>query len=56
MTPESESNLRLEIGHVLFVDLVGYSKLLTEEQKARADAGVGFKSFLDPRSVTYSWV
>src|SRR5256885_3293075 len=33
MTPESESNLRLEIGHVLFIDLVGYSKLLIEEQK-----------------------
>src|SRR5437763_1074698 len=30
---ESESNLRLEIGHVLFIDLVGYSKLLIEEQK-----------------------
>src|SRR6266550_1142818 len=35
MTPEPESNLRLEIGHVLFLDLVGYSKLLIEEQKAR---------------------
>src|SRR4051794_5661077 len=35
MPPESENNLRLEIGHVLFVDLVGYSKLLIEEQKKR---------------------
>ncbi len=35
MTPDSESNLRLQIGHVLFIDLVGYSKLLIEEQKAR---------------------
>lgn len=35
MTPDSESNLRLEIGHVLFIDLVGYSKLLIEEQKTR---------------------
>src|SRR2546423_592585 len=33
MPPESENNLRLEIGHVLFIDLVGYSKLLIEEQK-----------------------
>jgi TolB-like protein len=33
--PESENNLRLEIGHVLFIDLVGYSKLLIEEQKER---------------------
>ena len=35
MTPDSESNVRLEIGHVLFIDLVGYSKLLIEDQKAR---------------------
>ena len=35
MTIESENNLRLQIGHVLFVDLVGYSKLLIEEQKAQ---------------------
>src|ERR1041384_5250397 len=33
--PESDENLRLEIGHVLFIDIVGYSKLLNEEQKAR---------------------
>src|SRR4029077_19497465 len=35
MPPESETNLRLEIGHVLFIDIVGYSKLLIEEQKER---------------------
>ncbi|MGB8341862.1 MAG: hypothetical protein WCE51_09745, partial [Chthoniobacterales bacterium] len=35
MTPESQSNLRLEIGHVLFIDLVSYSRLLIEEQKKR---------------------
>src|SRR5437762_1333482 len=33
MSPEGENNLPLEIGHVLFIDLVGYSKLLIEEQK-----------------------
>src|SRR6267378_4600066 len=33
--PESQDNLRLEIGHVLFIDIVGYSKLLNEEQKER---------------------
>ena len=33
MTPDSENNLRLEIGNVLFIDLVGYSKLLIEDQK-----------------------
>jgi TolB-like protein/Tfp pilus assembly protein PilF len=32
---ESQSDLRLEIGHVLFIDLVDYSKLLIEEQKER---------------------
>jgi len=35
MSSESESNLHLEIGHVLFIDLVGYSKLLIDEQKER---------------------
>src|SRR5436190_3159704 len=33
--PESDDNLRLEIGHVLFIDIVGYSKFLNEEQKER---------------------
>jgi TolB-like protein/Flp pilus assembly protein TadD len=33
MPPEAENNLRLEIGHVLFIDIVGYSKLLIEDQK-----------------------
>ena len=33
--PTSDNNLRLEIGHVLFIDIVGYSKLLIEEQKER---------------------
>ncbi len=32
---DSDENLRLEIGHVLFIDIVGYSNLLTEEQKER---------------------
>ena len=27
MSPEGERDLPLEIGHVLFVDIVGYSKL-----------------------------
>ena len=30
-----ERNFRLEIGHVLFIDIVGYSKLLTSEQRER---------------------
>jgi TolB-like protein/Flp pilus assembly protein TadD len=32
---EADDNLHLEIGHVLFIDIVGYSKLLNEEQKER---------------------
>ena len=28
-------DLRFDIGHVFFIDLVGYSKLLIEEQKER---------------------
>jgi hypothetical protein len=35
MASESENDLHLEIGHVLFIDLVGYSKLLLDEQKKR---------------------
>src|ERR1700719_2101316 len=31
-TPQSSSNVKLEIGHVLFIDIVGYSKLLITEQ------------------------
>src|SRR5438309_374153 len=30
---ESDDNLRLEIGHVLFIDIVGYSKLLITERR-----------------------
>src|SRR5258707_14695239 len=33
--PESDDNLRLDIRQVLFIDIVGYSKLLIEEQKER---------------------
>ncbi|MEO5718142.1 MAG: hypothetical protein ABIR29_06180 [Chthoniobacterales bacterium] len=31
----SDENLHLENGHVLFIDIVGYSKLLIDEQKDR---------------------
>jgi TolB-like protein/Flp pilus assembly protein TadD len=33
--PKSDDNLDLEIGHVLFIDIVGYSKFLIEEQRER---------------------
>jgi hypothetical protein len=29
------ADAKFEIGHVLFIDIVGYSKLLNEEQKER---------------------
>jgi class 3 adenylate cyclase len=32
MSSEVKPEIRLEIGHVLFIDIVGYSKLLTTEQ------------------------
>jgi TolB-like protein/class 3 adenylate cyclase len=32
MSAQAKGNLRLEIGHVLFIDIVGYSKLLISEQ------------------------
>jgi TolB-like protein/Flp pilus assembly protein TadD len=33
MSTSAEAGVRLEIGHVLFMDLVGYSKLLLDEQR-----------------------
>jgi hypothetical protein len=35
MASEDSSDLKLEIGHVLFIDIVGYSKLLITEQSER---------------------
>ena len=32
MPPEHFSGIKFEIGHVLFIDIVGYSKLLINEQ------------------------
>jgi hypothetical protein len=32
MPSEQSSDVKFEIGHVLFIDIVGYSKLLTNEQ------------------------
>ena len=32
MADEEKTKLRLEIAHVLFIDIVGYSKLLIDEQ------------------------
>src|SRR5438876_10978341 len=32
MPPESPAEVKFEIGHVLFIDIVGYSKLLINEQ------------------------
>ena len=35
MASTSASDVKLEIGHVLFIDIVGYSKLLITEQSER---------------------
>src|SRR5260370_34139159 len=37
MGAEQKSKLRLEIAHVLFIDIVGYSKLRTNEQSAQIE-------------------
>ena len=35
MSAEVKKEIQLEIGHVLFIDIVGYSKLLITEQSQR---------------------
>ena len=37
MPEESKATQRLEIAHVLFIDIVGYSMRLTDEQQALVD-------------------
>src|SRR5713101_3234756 len=37
MTAESSSDVKFEIGHVLLIDIVGYSKLLINEQRERLE-------------------
>ena len=37
MPPEPSSEVKFEIGHVLFIDIVGYSKLVINEQRALLD-------------------
>jgi hypothetical protein len=32
MSASSRSDVKFEIGHVLFIDIIGYSKLLITEQ------------------------
>ena len=34
MPPKPETEVQLEIGHVLFIDIVGYSKALIDDQRA----------------------
>ena len=35
MSSEHSSDVKFEIGHVLFIDIVGYSKMLITEQRAQ---------------------
>src|SRR3954468_6525032 len=37
MVSETSSDVKFEIGHVLFIDIVGYSKLLINEQSQRLE-------------------
>jgi hypothetical protein len=34
MPPDHSADVKFEIGHVLFIDIVGYSKLLIDERDA----------------------
>ena len=36
-TPSQSSEVKFEIGHVLFIDIVGYSKLLIHEQSEQLE-------------------
>ena len=38
MATEIKKEIKLEIGHVLFMDIVGYSTRLIDEQRALRDA------------------
>src|SRR6202030_3811104 len=38
MSVETSSDVKFEIGHVLFIDIVGYSKLLINEQSEQIQA------------------
>ena len=38
MPADSSSELKFEIGHVLLIDIVGYSKLLITQQRERLQA------------------
>jgi TolB-like protein/class 3 adenylate cyclase/Tfp pilus assembly protein PilF len=37
MSPETKKEIQLEIAHILFIDIVGYSKLSINEQRAAVD-------------------
>src|SRR5215831_10897219 len=37
MSPDTASEVKLEIGHVLFLDVVGYSKLLITQQSEQLE-------------------
>src|SRR5262245_41578192 len=38
MASQIKKEIKLEIGHVVFMDIVGYSKLLIDDQLARREA------------------
>src|ERR1043166_8281969 len=37
MSPDTASEVKFEIGHVLFIDIVGYSQLLITQQSQQLD-------------------
>jgi hypothetical protein len=62
MPAEVKKEIELEIAHVLFLDIVGYSKLSVNEQRARVDERfptiaravvVTWRERLEPRPCTW---
>jgi hypothetical protein len=60
MSAEGKKEIELEIAHVLFIDIVGYSKLSINEQRAvqagnpqAALSGMQRACELDPRNPQY---
>jgi hypothetical protein len=44
MSAEVKKQIQLEIGHVLFIDIVGYSKLSIDDQHAAVEGLNGVRS------------
>jgi len=55
MPTEIKKEIELEIAHVLFIDIVGYSKLSVNEQHARVDELNGIVTIIKRGSQHRQW-